>query len=389
VFGATIARVAALVPPSILLPAPVGTPGTLDVFVAMIGRSGTGKSTSADVAAEVVPITELDDVAVENLGSGEGIAEAYMGTVDELDEEGKKRKVRQQVRRSVLFLLDEGQALDEISNRKGSTLLPTIRTAWSGGQLGQRNASDDRTRRVAARSYRFALLAGFQVEKATALLDDAAGGTPQRTVLFAAEDPTIPDLAPTHPGPLQWRPPVHQAGPMGLDAEVAATIRQEALAVSRGHLALDPLDSHRNLLRLKIGGLLALLDDRTAITAEDWNLAGEVLDASDRVRASIIAAAQWRAHEAERASTSKVVRRTAAVERDAEARALDAMARAIARHVHKGVCKGGCRRRCVTIATPGKARALVDVDQAIDEAEHLQWITREGDSIRPGKARPS
>jgi hypothetical protein len=31
----------------------------------------------------------------------------------------------------------------------------------------------------------------------------------------------------------------------------------------------------------------------------------------------------------------------------------------------------------------------VDVDQAIDEAEHLQWITREGDSIRPGKARPS
>ncbi len=40
VFGVVLARVAALVPPTVTLPAVVGTVGTLDLLVGLIARSG-------------------------------------------------------------------------------------------------------------------------------------------------------------------------------------------------------------------------------------------------------------------------------------------------------------------------------------------------------------
>ena len=388
VLGATLARVAALAPPTIKLPAVVGSAATLDLAVALIGRSGAGKTSSNNVAGELVPIVD-EDVAVLPLGSGEGLIESYIGMVDEVDDDGKTHKVRRQVMRAVLALLDEGQALADMDKRTGSTVMSTIRSAWSGDRLGQTNASAERRRHLAPGEYRFALLAGFQTEHAAALLDDAAGGTPQRFLFLPAEDPTVPDEAPEWPGSLDWRPPVHQAAPMDIDAAVAAEIRGRNLARTRGEVTIDPLDAHRDLSRLKVAGLLALLDDRLTITAEDWHLAGMVLDTSDRVRSTIQWVAKARARDAERAATDRVVRRSAAVETDAEARALDAMTRAIARHVHRGTCDGGCRRRCASRATTGKHRQLVDVDRAIDEAETLRWIVREGETIRPGEARPT
>ncbi len=386
VLAVVLARVAALAPPSIRLPAVVGTAGTLDVAVALIGRSGTGKSTGARVAGELVPIDD-EGVNVVALGTGEGIVEAYIGEVTEI-EDGKTRKVRRQVHRSVFVTLDEGQALIDLGSRNGSTLMPTIRSAWSGDRLGQANASEERRRNLAPGEYRFALVTGFQTEHAAALLDDAAGGTPQRFLYAPAEDPTIPDDAPPWPGPFAWTPPRHQSGPMDIDAVVATEIRGRNLARSRGETTIDLLDAHRDLSRLKVAGLLALLADRLNITPDDWTMAGEVLDASDRVRSSIVTAAQWRAQEAERAHTAKLARRSVEVDRKGDERAHEVMARAIARHVHKDEC-GGCKRRCAGRSTPSKYRGLVTVDDAIDDASQRGWITVDGDTIRPGEARPA
>lgn len=388
VLGVTLAHVATLTPPTLRLPAPVGTPGTLDVAVALIGPSGTGKSGATDVAGLLLPIVD-PDVAVVSIGSGEGLIESYLELVDEVGDDGKNRKAKRQTRRAVLAMLDEGQALGELGGRKGSTLMPTIRSAWSGGRLGQANASEDRRRQLAPGEYRFALVAGFQTEHATTLLDDAAGGTPQRFAFFAASDPATPDEAPADPGPLDWRPPIHQAGPMPLDLEVAATIRRAALARTRGEVVVDPLGAHRDLGRLKIAGLLAILAGRTNIDANDWHLAGMVLDASDRVRGGIVWAAQHRAREAERVSIARHVHRATELDRSTDERALGVMARAIARHVHLGRCDGGCRRRCVSRSTPSKYRAVVTIEDATAEAEARGWIVTDGDTIRPGEARPA
>lgn len=388
--GAVLARLAALVPPTLRLPPIVGTAAPLNYCAALIGPPGAGKSQAAAVAAEVVPIT-ADDVAAVPMGSGEGIVDAYLGTVTEVDDAGKNVKVRRQVRRGLLVLLDEGQALAELGGRRGATLLPTIRSAWSGAELGQANADPDRRRQVPAGEYALGLLAGFQPEKAVALLDDAEGGTPQRFAWFCSVDPSAPDEAPEPPAPPRWAAPRHRAGePMLVAPEIAAEVRGRHLARLRGEVVVAELDAHRDLVRLKTAGLLALLDSRTAITAEDWRLAGMVLDTSDRVRATVQWAGADRARQAERRAIERQVVRAAEVDLDADRRALEAMTRAIARHVHRRGCPGGCRRRCMTRATTSKHRAAANPDDAIAEAEARGWIepAAEG-TYRPGREGPA
>lgn len=386
VLGACLARVAALVPPTVRLPAVVGTAGTLDLAVALVAPSGAGKSSAVRVSGELVPITS-EDVAVVPLGSGEGLVESYFGMVDEVDQKGSTVRVKRQVRRGVLAILDEGQALAELGHRKGSTLMPTIRSAWSGDMLGQANATEERRRRLPAGEYRFAMIAGFQTALAVALIDDATGGTPQRFLFLAATDDTIPDLGAGWPEAPPWTPPRH-TGEMDIDPTVAAEIRSRNLARARGELVPDPLDAHRDLSRLKVAGLLALLAGRTDIDADDWRLAGDVLDVSDRVRAGIIDAARQRAREAERSATAHHIRRATALDDDAGQRAVVGMAKAIARHVARRRCDGGCTRSCCTRATKSTHRLHATIDEALDHAAGHGWIATDGDLILPGTECP-
>ncbi len=388
VLGAMLARVSAITPPTLRGPSPVGMPSTFDVCVAIVGSTGTGKSSAGDVAAALLPINDAQ-ILEASLGSGEGLEESYFGMVIEPDENGKNQKVKRQVRRAFLATLDEGQALVEMGSRKGSTLLPTIRSAWSGQRLGKQNASGETTRQLAPASYRLALLAGFQTELATALLDDASGGTPQRFVYFAAADPSIPDIAPPWPGPFNIQLPRHQAGEqVDLAGEVTAEIRGRSLARSRGDIVIDTLDSHRDLSRLKIAGLFAVMAGRKNITADDWRRSGDVLDASDRTRQRIVDAAQYRAFASARTRSAGVASQAAYLDDSASERALASMAKAIARHVHKGVCEGACRRRCVSRSTSGKQRQIVTLDEALDVAAARGWIVIEADAITPGAGVP-
>lgn len=383
VFGAVLARVALAVPPTVVLPAPVSTPGTLDLIVTLIGDSGAGKSASADIAAELLPI-EADDITEVPLGSGEGLIESYLDYASEEGEDGKKHRVKRQVMRGVLATLDEGQALAELGGRKGSTLMETIRSAWSGKRLGQANATEERKRHLEAGSYRFAMIAGFQLEHATALIGDAAGGTPQRFLFFNAIDPEIPASSPEWPGKLIWRQ-TYIPGAMSLDGNATAEIRARKFARTTGTETIHELDAHRDLLRLKVAGLLAILEGRRDITCEDWTLAGIVLDTSDQVRQTIIDADKSRRNIAERASIASADRRAAALDNGAGERAIAKMARAIGGHVQRGQCPTGCHRACVNRATASRDRKLAVLDDALDRAVIEGWIATQDDRLVPGE----
>jgi len=291
---------------------------------------------------------------------------------------------------AVLAVVDEGQVLVELGGRRGATLLPTLRSAWSGATLGQANASAETHRRLAAGFYRFCAVILLQPEHAATLLADGGGGLPQRIVWATATDPTIPDEQSPWPGPLDWTPPpTISGGPWDLDVhpDIAAELRTADLARARGGQAADPLDSHGGLARLKIAGVLAILAGRTNITREDWALAGHVVNVSRAVRMWVTEIDRAAARRREGAAIARAIRRDVAIVDSAAQRSLDRAARAIANRVHK---QGGGTRRDLRHAVAGRDREHVTVEAALEEAERLRWIVAgDDDTWTPGGARPT
>jgi hypothetical protein len=399
---AVLARAAAIVPPSVVIPGDYGEVSPLSMFVAVYGPSGTGKSLVGRLAGNMLHMPPWC-VGPLALGSGEGLVEAYMELVEEETEgpDGKKRKVKvkRQVKRGALFSLDEGQMLAETSGRKGSTIMSVLRTAWSGHDPGQANASTETKRHLAPGSYAVGLISGWQDDAAMTLLDDHVGGTPQRFLWSAAQDSTIPRRSvgtDARIEPLAWHPPALCAHdgiviPSPIALAPAAEVATEALryGVATGTAAVAALDSHRNLMQLRVAGLLAVLDGRERqMVDEDWQLAASILAASDSVRNWILHLA---AERKERVTHERLAARVGAefaVEDAATQRALDSGARAVARVVLDG--RESATRREAHFALNSRTRKLISVDEAVAEAERKGWVAvRPDGSLAPGESRPA
>jgi ABC-type dipeptide/oligopeptide/nickel transport system ATPase component len=307
VLGATLARLSAYLDPVVRIDTGVKRPLPLNTFTGIVGSAGTGKSSAYHASADLLDFdfgdpmdTNLIASAIEPppelpVGSGPGVAEAFMGLVVP-DPLNPKIKVRAQVRHKVLFHSDEGAGLVSgiLDNKRGQDIGPTLRAGWTGAVLGQANASAERTRQV--RDYSVGLCVGFQLEALAALStkEQLEYGTPQRFVYASATDPAIPEAAPDDPGALKVTMP---HGPMRYDAELRARARQEALARARGNrdgrADGDPMLAHRPALVARCAGLLVILCDpgRTEVHAADVELAEMLLDTSARLHD---AAMEWR-----------------------------------------------------------------------------------------------
>lgn len=396
VLGCILARVAAFTPPSSRLPAIIGAQSTLSTYVALRARSGGGKSSATGCAADLLPDVPAGCVGPLSLGSGEGLIDAYFDLVEETDGGGKKSKVKRQTKRGALFVLDEGQALAEMGNRKGSTILPILRTAWSGSDAGQANASTETRRNLRAGQYVLGLVSLWQDAAAARLIDDADGGTPQRFVFLETTDPTIDVDCPEWPGSLEWRPEpaivmggAIQPHPLHVDPVVVAEIRHTHAAIQRGDIEVAPLDAHRRLVKLKLAGLLGILDGRHEVSIVDWALAERIMTHSDGVRAWIVAEANRRRRDADQGSIQRHVAREAAVEESVVRRALDQSAKAVHRAASRAA-SGTISKRDAHAAMTSRARQHVSVDEALVEAERLRWVARTGENEwKVGDAKPS
>jgi hypothetical protein len=134
------------------------------------------------------------------LGPGEGLAEVLFTLEDE--EEARKDpktgkdvtravKVKRQTMTGGFIEADEGRTLNTLASRSGSTLLERLCTAWTGGPLGESNATEDRKRVVMPGTYTFGLILGLQTKNAGLILDDTINGTPQRFVWASRDIPTF------------------------------------------------------------------------------------------------------------------------------------------------------------------------------------------------------
>ena len=282
VLGALLGYVLLRTDPGLLLPPVVGSWASLNLGIALVGDSGASKSTSADVAAELLGYDGDEDVLP--IGSGEGMIDAYF---DWQEVEGANGRTRQELRlvpevlRRRMFIVDEGETLRKLADRTGTTLAGFLRTALTGGMLGTTNAkTGGRSRRLPARTYRLVMVADIHPDQADVLLDGDGVGMPQRFLWLPAKDPTLPaavgDL-PQWPGPLRTKPPTNL-----LDLHYPASIRREVQQANldREHGGADPRLAHANLTRLKVAQALALLHGEEQITDQWWRLAGVLSDVS-------------------------------------------------------------------------------------------------------------
>jgi hypothetical protein len=407
VLGAILTRIAACTPHTVELPAIIGTPVGLTFYAGIVGPPEAGKSAAAGVAAELLPAPKgvLDRLPV---GSGEGMVDILFDYREEVDEDtGKKRKVKTQVAYAAIFHIDEGAVLAELSNRQGTTLLPTIRTAWSHGTLGNANASIERRRILDGRNYVYGITFGIQPEYAAPILADTAAGTPQRFVWFNATDPALPNHQPDWPGTLTWEPPTAgQLDPhtitrggwrrhaLNVHPDIAADIithRRRALAGDGAQEA----DAHHMLVRLKIAALLAILDRRLCVDLDDWHLAHIIDTTSRTIRRATTHTLQMLEEYKQQASDARRAHTELVVEDTREQRALTTAARAIGNVVHnhheeqRHVDPEGCARQCARDAVSGKHKKVIGVPDAIGEALHRGFIVDREGRLHPGDARPT
>lgn len=387
VLHGVLARLSAYTAHSYELPPLAGAVGSLNYFTIAVGPSGAGKSSGSSIADEL--LERPSHVEDKPLGSGEGLAENYMGNVTEEDEAGKKRTVRRQVLHNVFVYGDEGAALTEMMQRKGATLPEALRRAWTGGALGQSNATTERTRVIPAGNYRLGLLIGFQPEIAAQLMADAIAGTPQRFTFSWAGDPNIPEpnAIPDWPGELVIPRPaagdltahtVTRGGFRRVQLSVAEEIRTEVVADAvqraRGEAVGAALDSHEPLHLLKLSGLLALLEGRLHIRTADWELARIMWATSCAVRAGVEHAV---AAERERQDTARIdfhARREGAAEA-ARSGAQDRVLRIamqVARWVHENPVDDGYTAAQLGRRIAGRERHLLD--PVIDRALAREWL---------------
>jgi hypothetical protein len=268
------ARALTQVRPCITLPPLIGGPGSLNWFAAITAVSGGGKGSAAAAARLLVP----GHVQQHNLGSGEGLVAAFAGDMKDPDSR----------REAILFSADEIDTLTALGSRTGATLMSIMRSAFSAEQLGFSYADKDKRRNIDAHTYRLTLVVSVQPERATALLNDTGGGTPQRFMWFPGTDPRITASPPWESGALTLPPPSAWLYPIELTIpdEARELILTERVKAMRGQS--DALDGHALFVREKIAYALTVLDGRTDMTSEDWELSGIASDISTYTRELVL-----------------------------------------------------------------------------------------------------
>ena len=309
----TLARVAAGLPAGWRMDTGVGSPCAVNYFTAVVGPSGIGKSHSSEIAAKLVPsagdlVTELDGIP---LGSGEGFTSVFFKVSSVSADGGKASKRMVQSHHNALFFTDEGESVMKMLERSGATLGPTLRSAWSGKNLGQANASAETKRILLGDRYSVGVVIGFQPTTILQLLQDDAAGTPQRFTFAPVIDPYM-DPERVDPGPLNLdflKGSALRKSTL-VDEVIRKQLSEEELAIRTGRANPRPLqDSQKPAMVARVAALLAYVDGRCDVSGDDWSLAEQVYAVSAAFRSELIFDAKERERAEADAKTEYYINR--------------------------------------------------------------------------------
>ena len=407
VLACTLARIVQHIPYEYVIPPIVGGKSTPNMFVALIGPSGTGKGGARRAADDLlghIPTHRNNPVIEGPLGSGEGIVSLfYEYPQDPDDPDAKPGKNLELYYRGVMILDEEGSALAELIKRQGQVTEQTLLKMWSGERLGFSYSARGSGLRLSVPDgqYRASALLGIQPAAAAFLLDDARSdrGLPQRFLWASTIDPQVPEEELQFPAPLDWQPPRFGTGLDQATIKVAPEIRtrlrkaHHARVTGSGSLGLE---SHGGLVQLKTATALAALirpGEPLEVDTRVWELAGALKSASDAVRQAVSDRAKEDRDKVAQARQDTAVRQRVAVQQvDSKVRNC---ARRIALHIathHAGEgehCTKSCARRSLT-------SGYRDVfEAALEAAMELEWVAditpedSESAHFGPGLSRPA
>ena len=288
VLGALLVRYSATIPPSVTLPGE----GSLDLFTVCVGHSGAGKSKAAKVARRLFKGEDKKGVLLDlPVGSGEGLVEKYFRFEDDEGKPCSPRKTgaqKVQWLHGLHFTTDEGMALNAQAGRSGSTLIPTLCSAWFGETLGQTNAQAETSRSIPPGRARMTAQINIQTANGYKLFADeyASTGLSQRMLCVYALDERLADTSfelPEMPPPLRLPMPAANRE-IPVDATIMTEITNAQRAAHAPTWSGNPLDTHRNMVKLKVAALLAFMDGRDSVAVADWELADQIYDVHRRIR---------------------------------------------------------------------------------------------------------
>lgn len=292
VLAGVLVGVVAATPHDVVLPPIIGSMASLNLSVGFVGESGSGKGASESVARECVLLGGGMPFERTSVISGPGFTYIFADRRKaDRNDGGGMETVRTAY--NALVSIPEIDMLAGFKAQTGSTIMPTLRSVAMGEMLGGHASTEEKRVKVLPLSYRCCVTVGVQPARSAVLFRDADGGTPQRFLFVSVTDPHAERNPPEAPEPLVWIPPAWDWAESQMYAgqqhrvmrvpdvavEATKTIRWER-NTGKG----DPMDGHRNLLRLKVSAALGILEGRTSITEEDWYLADVFLKHSDAQR---------------------------------------------------------------------------------------------------------
>lgn len=311
-----LARLSVIIPPNVVIPPLAGgSPMGLNLFVALIGDSGDGKGLTERAARQLLP--DIRNAVTTQPASGEGMAALFARR--STDDEGNSMLECFNLR--ALLSVPEVASLGGTAKRAGSTVVPTLTSAYSGEMLGCWNKGEGNRLQVPEYGYRLSLVTGVQPANLGVLLDESGTGLPQRFLWADVRDPEAPENA--SPRPLTAMPFDYSSIPSDPSASALNALYQaggrynmidhgdanyplkcmrfpecaedavERDSYERLHgLRGNPLDAHSIGVRLKLAALFALLGGRLDVSESDWVLAGYAYERSSGFRDECVGRAE-------------------------------------------------------------------------------------------------
>lgn len=287
----------------------------LSLMTVCPGESGNGKGLLWSAAKRIIPDVR-GGFEASAATSGEGIMAMFSVTAYEQTEDGKVDRTQPPYQKFItsraVINIDEISALAGGAARQGSTIIPTLLSAWSGAALGSQNKDVEKRQSVPAMAYRLCSYVGAQPAAGALFQSGSDLGFTQR-FLFAPPLPeSLPESMPTEMPPM----PTFDSSKLPADApkedwetwyKLGIAIEPRVIHLpnefresfwTRRRMVMndpkaDPLGAHENLLRARVAALLQLMENNSfTVTSHTWALAGVIIRHSNQTRAAFLAAAR-------------------------------------------------------------------------------------------------